>query len=240
MRKKFVHLVILGFTIAFAKAQTFEKDMELVNKKFVNSIKISYKINYILRESHDELSRVISKNSGKYAKHNSAYISVYDTKATLVNAKEIILIDGTDKQIRVKKMDAKKPLPVPDFVTQLREYNKQVSGITREVHEKGVVVYDVTLKDVGLFPISHYQLTIDTHSGYLKQMTLFYKKPMERDDDFNISGSEIPRLDIIFSEFNNDKLLNTKELDPSYYYSKFDETLLPSVNFKGYDVKEIF
>ena len=60
---------------------------------------------------------------------------------------------------------------------------------------------------------------------------------MERDDDFNISGSEIPRLDIIFSEFNNDKLLNTKELDPSYYYSKFDETLLPSVNFKGYDVK---
>lgn len=240
MKKEFVYLFIFGFITLFTNAQTFEKDMEQVNKKFVNTPKISYKINYILRESHDESSRIISKNTGKYAKSNSTYISVYDTKATLVNPGEIILIDGGDKHIRVKKSSVKNTPAAPDFMAQLKEYNSNVSAITRHTQEKDLVMYDVTLKDVGFFPITHYQLTIDTRNGYVKQMSLFYKKPMEKDEDFKISGSEIPRLDILFSEFNNNKLLDAKELDPSYYYSRSDKNLFPSSNFKGYDVKEIF
>lgn len=228
------------FFLKLLNAQDFEKDMQLLNKKFVSAENISFRIDYVLKASHSENSDVINRNSGRYVKQNQIFLSAYDRKATLVTPDKTVFLDGDDHAIRVKKTsEAKNNVSPADFLVQLKQYNKNVSEVKHTLLAKHLIKYDVILKDIQLFPISHYELTIDLETGYLRQMTLFYRKPLHKDADFNITGTELPRLEILFSGFNQNTIFSKNELDINYYYNVSSGKLTPSTNFKGYIIKEI-
>lgn len=237
MRLKITLFLSTVFLQVFA--QDFSNDMQLVNEKFAANPNVSFRIDYVLRAEHKMNSRVISRNTGRYVRRKEVYLSVYDKKATLVTANEVIMLDGDDRTIRVKKLTSAAPTQSPDFFAQLKEYNKNVKEIKRTVLDKHRVQYDVILKNTQLFPISHYELTIDVESGYLQQMTLFYKKPLGKDPNFNLDGSEVPRLEILFSAFNQSSVFDKSELSAGYYYYFSSDKLTPSTHFKGYTIKEI-
>jgi hypothetical protein len=237
--KNYLLPVLLFFDLA-VNAQSFEKDMELVYKNFVNAGKISYNIKYVLKEGHDVNSKVISQSMGRYIKRDERYMSQYASKYTLVTPKEIIMVDAEEKFICVKK-EEQKGKTQPDFLKQLEEYNKGVEKVTRlETDRKNVITYKVELKNLPLFGVTGYEVSINTKTHYMEQVTLLYKKPLRKDPDNNISGSEIPRLEIIFYDFNNPKNFKPSELEGSYYYSAANKKLKATENFKNYNVKEIF
>lgn len=224
----------------FAVGQTFEKDMEQVNKRFVNNNRIAYQINYVLKESHDVNSKVLSKNSGRYVKQNDKILSQYDKQFTLITANQVVMVNKDEARILVKQQ-ASKENTSPDVIAQLNEYNKQIEKVVRlTTNKKDVIMYSVELKKNPLSPISKYEISINTSTFYMEQMTLFYKGTLDRDEENNIKGTEVPRLDIIFYDFNAGKLFTPQELEPSYYYVKSDKKYLPSANFKNYVVKELF
>ncbi len=236
---KLISYIFLFATLGFnIKAQNFETDMKLVYDDFIQSEKVAFNISYVLRENHNLDSRIIHTNIGKYIKLKNKFISVYDTKSTLVLPSEIIMIDKEDKKIRVKKVKQKENIN-PDFMTQLKSYNGYISKVVAlKTNKENVLTYNVELKSNAPFPISKYEISIDTKKHYLVQMSLFYKKPLEKDEDYKITGKEIPRLDIIFSDINNSSLFSIVEFEEAYYFLKKNSKLSPSQNFKDYDVKE--
>jgi hypothetical protein len=239
--KKLVYTIALFFICVFvnAQSQSFEKDMEMVYKNFVNINKISYNIKYLLKESHEVNSKILSQNTGRYVKIKDKYISQYSNTYTLVNPTEVILVDNQEKYIRIKKQ-TKNKVQEPDFLGQLKEYNKGVQKVTRlTTNKKDVVTYNVQLKNIAIYGISRYEISINTKTYFMEQMTMFYKNPLEKDPENNIKGTEVPRLDIIFFDFNSLKIYNELELNSSYYYTRGETKINPSANFKSYDVKEI-
>jgi hypothetical protein len=241
MNRKIIMTVILALSLFVLHAQSFEKDMELAYQQFVNSVRISYHIKYVLHENHQASSRVIMESKGKFVKEENSYISVYDTKASLVTNQEIIMVDHDTRRIRIKKLNESDPSPVPDALQQIREYNKNVAKITStENNSANTVTYRIELKKTGLFPISHYEITLHAKSHYIEQLTLFYKKPIEKNEAYRVNGNEIPRLDILFYDVNASGVYSKQELENDYYYIKNNKQLLPSSNFKNYDVKEVF
>jgi hypothetical protein len=237
--KKYYSIPLLLLASVVARSQNFEKDMELMYKNFVNASKISYSIKYVLKESHDINSRVISQNTGRYVKAGETYLSQYDTKYTVVTPKQIILVDNSEKQVRVKK-DERKNKQVPDFLADLKEYSKAISKVVKlETNKKEIITYHIELKDIPFYGISAYDISINTKKNYMEQMTLFYKKPLSKDPDNNIKGTEVPRLEIIFYDFNAPKLYKNEELDPLYYYVAENKKIRASSNFKSYNIKEI-
>lgn len=238
MKKHITYFLIIVSLLI--KAQTFDKDLELVYKNFVNAPKISYNINYVLKESHNVDSKIISQNKGRYVKQKDKFISQYALKYTLVSPIEIIMVDKEEKFIRVKKQEKTKTPQTPDFIEQLKEYNKGIEKVTKlTTNKKDVVTYSIQLKNLPLYGISRYEISINTKTYYLEQMTLFYKNPLAKDPDNNILGTEVPRLEILFYDFNNSKNYSEMELETNYYYTKDNKKISPSVNFKNYDVKEI-
>ncbi|MCE3226615.1 MAG: hypothetical protein K0S32_1166 [Bacteroidetes bacterium] len=238
--KKSIYILLFSAINCLAFSQTFEKDMETVYKNFVSASKIAYNIKYVLKENHNDNSRIISQNTGRYIKSKSKCISQYATKYTLTVPGEILMVDKDEKFIRVKKQagDDKKD---PDFMSQLKEYNKGIDKVTRlTTNKKDVITYNVQLKNIALYGISRYEISINTKTFYMEQMTLFYKQPLKKDPQNNIQGTEVPRLEIIFSDFNNQKIYNEAELETGFYYTKDNKKLSPTANFKNYDVKEIF
>lgn len=241
MKKQSLHICYLILLTLSLGAQTFEKDMELVYLNFVNVPKIAYQINYTLKASHKTESAVISKSGGKYIKLNNTYLSVYDDKVSLTMPSEIIMIDNQEKRIRVKSVTTKEKTNQPDFITQLKEYNKNVAKVTKLAGiNKNTFSYKIELKNTDLFPISSYEITIQQKTNYVEQITMFYKKPLQKNEDYSVNGTEIPRLEIQFYNFNSAKLIASKELEPSYYYSKLNKKLIPSSNFNGYDIKQLY
>ncbi len=231
-------LILLG---SVTNAQTFDKDLEQVYKNFVNAAKISYNINYVLKESHNVDSKIISQNKGRYVKQKDKYISQYALKFTLVLPSEIIMVDKDEKFMRVKKQDKSKTPQPPDFIEQLKEYNKGIERVAKlATNKKDVVTYNIELKNLPLYGISRYEISINTKTYYMEQMTLFYKNPLAKDPDNNINGTEVPRLEILFYDFNNSKNYSELEFETNYYYTKNNKQISPSLNFKNYDVKEIF
>jgi hypothetical protein len=238
--KKIQYSLCLLLLVVFTKAQNFEKDMAQVYKNFVNAPKIAYDISYVLKENHSATSKIISQITGRYVKLNDKCISQYDAKYTLTNATEIIMVDKEEKNIRVKKQNPKKPIANTDFLTQLKEYNKAIESVSAlPGAKKETIVYTVQLKKNGIYPVTKYDITINTKTYYMEQISLFYNRPLDKDLDNNITGSEIPRLDILFLNVNAAKLYKTDELETAYYYSKQAKAISPSSNFTGYNIKEI-
>ncbi len=230
-------ILFAAFTL---NGQTFEKDLEKVYKNFINTSKISYSIKYVLKENHSPDSRTISESSGKYLKEKDKYINVLDHRSTLVTNNEIVIIDNQSKFIRVKKVAGKMP-EKPDFLSQLTEYNENIDKVTQlSSTKKNVVVYRVDLKANGYSPVSYYELAINAKTNYVERISLYYSKPLNKNEEYKVTGKERPRLDIIFYDFNNTSHEAQKELSSNYYYIKNQNKLSPTFNFKGYDVKEIF
>lgn len=236
--KKYLYITALILTSLVSFSQTFEKDMAIVYKNFVNANKIAYNIKYVLKQSHDINSGIISQNTGYYAKLNDTYISRYASKYTIVCPKEVIMVDEEEKYMRVKKQG--KQTNEPDFLGQLKEYKNGIEKVTRlTTNKKDVITYNVELKNIALYSLSRYEISINTKTFYMEQITLFYKQPLQKDDENKIKGNEVPRLEIIFYDFNNAKIVSPNELEPVYYYTRSNKKISPSSNFKNYDVKEI-
>lgn len=231
---------IFVLTSAVSFSQNFESDMKLVYTKFNRAEKIAFNIEYVLHENHNADSKVITTNKGKYVKVKDQYISTYDSKYTLVSPKEIIMIDNQDKRIRVKKMKEQKKSENPDFMVQLKEYNKYISKTTSlNTNKADVIMYRIELNSKSPFPISAYELTIDKKQGYMLKMSLLYKTKLEKDETYKVTGDEVPRLDIFFNDINDKKLFAMNEFNEEFYYTKRNSKLFPSEKFKNYDIKEI-
>lgn len=234
--------ILFVFGFVSVSAQEFADDMKLVYNKFNLSDKIAFNIVYTLHENHNPDSKIITTNKGRYIKINTRFISSYDQKNTVVSEKEIIMIDHAEKRIRVKnlKQDKKKQSETPDFMQQLKEYNQHIAKtVLLKTNNPDVVVYKIELNTKSPFPISAYELTIDRKQGYLLKMSLLYKTKLEKDDDYKVTGNEIPRLDIAFTDINNKKLFELSEFEEQYYFTKRNNKLVPAEKFKNYDVKEI-
>lgn len=232
---------ILFFVFVYLKltSQNFETEMKMVYANYNQSDKVAFNIDYKLRENHNPNSRIITTSTGKYVKVNDRFISVYDYKLTLVSPTEIIMVDKSEKKIRIKKLKSKIESN-PDFMAQLKSYNSFVAKVVPiRTNMENIIMYNVELKVGTPFPISKYELYIDVKKHLITQMSLFYKKPLEKDEDYNIAGTEVPRLDIVFYDINNNKLFTKAELEDAYYYKVRNEKLVPSINFITYDIKEI-
>lgn len=221
-----------------ALSQTFEKDMEQMHKKFVNAAHIAYTIRYVLKESHDEGSRIVSESTGKYIKDNDTYLSVLDDKATLVTPRQVVLVDREQKRISVKQVK-EKIQETNDLVKMLKLSTETAQKINRR-EVKNQIVYDVILKSEARSPLERYQVKLNSETFYMESVTLFYKKALEPNKDYRVSGKEIPRLDIFFGDFDDRKINTDPEIQTDYYFTKLNNKLSPTLNFKGYAIKEIF
>jgi hypothetical protein len=220
--------------------QEFEKDMERIYNSFVKPDYIHFNIRYVLRAEHQPDSRVVSETNGRYAKSKNKYISVMDSKATLVTPREVLMIDKAERKIRIKKL--KEPIENSiDFLTQLKELNKDIAG-TSKANDKNAqtFVYQVRLKNTEFMPVSAYDMEVDVRTNHITRLTLYYKKPLEQNEDYHVKGDEIPRLDIIFSDIETGKPGSSTELNPEHYYTSNKSQLIPTTNFKGYEIKEVF
>lgn len=223
-----------------SRGQGFEQDMQAVYKSFIAPEHISFDIQYVLRSGAGSDARVISESKGRYLKSKNRYISVFDSKATVVTPREVIMIDEEDKRIRVKKLKESIDNTI-DFLEQLKEFNKSIERTERELSSDGRnVTYRVILKSTDLLPIRQYDICISSKTHLISRLTLYYKKPLEKDEDYKLTGNEIPRLDITFSGIETGKPASSRDLDPAYYYSVNKSQLSPTNNFKGYEIKEVF
>jgi len=220
-------------------AQDFAKDLEQVYKHFVNAERISYAIKYSLRAGHQENSRLIMESPGRYCRNKQSHLSVFENKTTLVTGSEIVMIDRAEKRIQVKKTDGTSS-GVPDAVSILKTFSNYVHKINRIPSGKNQAIYDVYLKPGSEQPIDHYRIVLNTGSYYLESISLFYKTGLRRNEDYQVTGKEIPRLDISFYDFNSPQTNVSEETRADYYYNKTSNKLSPTLNFKGYAVKEVF
>lgn len=223
-----------------AIAQDYAKDMEEIQIKYKSLTKLALKIKYVLHENHNANSRVISSEEGRYIKMNKKSLSSYDQITTLLTVDKAIMIDKKEKRMRIKKFQKQVETGAPDFLAQVNDYSKYIYKTTcLKTNKEHVILYNVELKSSKDNPISRYEIAIDKKNGFIVMLTLFYITKLEKNPDFNVAGTEVPRLDIIFSDINDSKLFSISEFEDSYYYSKQKGKAIPSLNFKGYDTKEI-
>lgn len=220
-------------------SQDFSKDMNKVYETYKSNSGIGFTIKYVLHENHNETSRIISSKNGLYVKLKNKVLSRYDYLTTVTSPNKIITIDNSNKSILIKNFNKNIYTDVPDFIGQFKNYEKSVVK-TKVINSNvpNIIIYSVELKTGGLAPISKYEISIDKKSGYITKMSLFYTTKLDKDEDYGIKGTEIPRLDIFFSDFNDKKIVNANEFDDFYYYTKVKGGVIPSVNYKNYTVKE--
>lgn len=238
--KKIIIVTVCFLNVVLMGAQSFEKDMELVHKYFIDAPYISFNIKYQLKENHKADAKILTETQGRYVKENSSYLSVMDKITTLVTPQEIVFIDAEEKRMNVKKIKDKLPENI-DFIKLLKLSMPNVEATTvKKESDKNHVIYKIKIKNSDLYPISGYEIEMNTKTNFLERMTLFYKKTIQQNDDYGITGKEIPRLDIVFYDFNKEKNNTLKELQTIYYYTKNNSKLIPTLNFNGYAIKEIF
>jgi hypothetical protein len=239
MKKKRMLLGLILCTFLL-QAQNFEKDMELVYKYFVNAPRIAFNIKYLLKESHKAESKVLTETSGRFMKEKDTYLSELDKIATLVTPLEILFVDHNDKRINIKKIKAKPPENI-DFIKLLKISQSNIETVNKQPSEhKDQLTYKIKIKSSDVYPMSYYEIVINTKTNYLERMTLFYKKTLQENESYGVTGKEIPRLDILFYDFNSPKLNAGQELKTLYYYTKQNAKLIPTINFNGYAIKEVF
>jgi hypothetical protein len=218
------------------KSQDFKQDLtELVNQQ--NKLeKQCYRITYTLRENYNYNSRVIQKSVGKYIKLKNSYLSALDHILSVNLPDEVIMIDSEQKKIVLSK-NVKKTVAPSDQLKQIDEYNKYTSKTIVTQLSKNVVMYSVELKK-NPYPISKYELVIDTKSKSMVRLSLFYKGTLDKDDKYKVTGKEVPRMDIEFFDYNNFEKLKEIECTKGYYYIKTGNKLIPTDNYKGYEIKK--
>jgi hypothetical protein len=146
------------------------------------------------------------------------------------------MIDSEQKKMVLSKNVKKAPVQ-SDQLKQIDEYNKYISKTVVNQLSKNVVMYSVELKK-NPYPISKYELVIDTKLKSLVRLSLFYKGTLDKDDKFKVTGKEVPRMDIEFFDYNNFKVLKEIECMKSYYYVQNGNKLIPTANYKGYEIKK--
>lgn len=219
-------------------SQDFSKDIAKAYSAYKTE-RICFNIKYVLHESHKSDSRIISAKNGSYVKSKDKTLSKYDHLSTLTASNKIIVVDGDEKNIRIKKFNKDLYKEVPDFISQFKDFEKSISKTyLLKSDDPNILCYSVELKKNGLIPVSKYEIFIDKKNYYIVRMSLYYLNKLEKDDDYGIKGTEIPRLDILFSDFNDKKVFDESEFSDAYYYIKAKGKLLPSVNYKNYVVKE--
>jgi outer membrane lipoprotein-sorting protein len=236
---RYSFLLLVLWPLIFT-GQTFEKDLEQIHLKFVNANYISYRLNYVLKESHDINSRVISTLKGRYVRNEKVTISQMDQIYSVGFNDKTVIVNKDDKQLFVKN-EAPKPSQAPDALQQLKEYNQFVSKTTRlATSKKDIVMYVVELKSNVLSGVSKYEVSFNEKTFFMDQLTLYYKKPLPKDENYGVKGTEIPRLEIQFYDFDSKAIYDKAELSATYYYTKGASGYVPSFNFKGYGIKEMF
>jgi hypothetical protein len=237
MRKTILTYLGLLAGIGFAKSQDFKQDMlALVNAQKVD--KQCFSLTYNLRENHQSNSRVLYVSKGKYIKVKDACLSTLDHISSLTLKEEIITVDKNEQQLTISKLNQSSKAPTNDILQQIENYNQYIQKVTGTKLTNNAYQYTIVLKQT-FSAISKYELVFDIKLKTILRMTLFYKTPIEEDKRYHITGKEIPRLDIEFTNYNDFKLLNEAECNASYYYTKNKNKLIPSSNFNGYDIKQL-
>jgi hypothetical protein len=235
MNKVILYLVFITSVLSL-KSQDFKQDLTAVVNQQNKLEKQCYNVTYTLRENHNFNSKVIQKSVGKYIKLKNSYLSAIDHVLSVNLPNEVIMIDSQQKKIVISKNDKKTVTPSDQFM-QIDEYNKYISKMVVNQLSKNVVMYSVELKK-NPYPISKYEIVIDTKLKSYVRLSLFYKGTLDKDDRFKVTGKEVPRMDIEFFDYNDFVKIKEIECTKSYYYTQIGNKLIPTDNYKGYEIKK--
>lgn len=236
MSRVFIYLFLIT-QISVLKSQDFNTDLMAVMAQQNKLEKQCYSITYTLRENHNYNSKVIYKSLGKYIKTKNTFLSMLDHITSVTMSDQVIMVDSEVKKIVISK-NTKKVQAQLDVLKQLEGYNKNILKTVRTEISKNRFLYSIELKK-NPSPISKYEIVIDNRSKSLVRLTLFYKGALPKDDDYHITGTEVPRLDIEFFNYNDFNVLKEIECSKSYYYNQNGNKLIPTYNFKDYEVKQL-
>ncbi|MDF2449488.1 MAG: hypothetical protein K0R26_1992 [Bacteroidota bacterium] len=232
-------IYIFIFICRIAVSQDFAKDMDKVYNTYKSFKNFGFNVKYILHENHNINSRIVSQSVGKYVKFDNKTLSVFDENSTLTSGTKIISINHAEKRISILKNTKESYAKTPEFLAQFDTYKKHIEKISLlNSSDNNVLYYSVELKRNNITGLSKYEVVIDKTKSYIIKMTLFYSRKLEKDENYKVEGTEVPRLDILFTEINDKKLFNLNEFSDQYYYSKLHGKIMPSSNFKNYNIKE--
>ncbi|MCW3084168.1 MAG: hypothetical protein JWP12_1534 [Bacteroidetes bacterium] len=209
-------------------AKTFEKMGTALKNTPVYSMVVTH-------TSFENYKTIVpfERSVGYFKKNNNSYHSFLLGIHTVQNPKYRISVDSSAKIVMVANNDNNSI-----FNTYGIEDYKEVlnSCTTIKVISVGTdKLYRMEFKPGSQLTAQELVITED---GFLKKLTWFYSKEVQKDPEDKNSVKAKPRLEITFSELKKNPSFSKKEFDEKEYFSKKETKLLLTEKYKAYQLSD--
>lgn len=230
MKKKLIIILLLIINFGLLKAQNVEIVLNKMNTTYSSTNALQFEIKYNLYKNKSS-KQVYETYSGVFKKNekNEIYQKI-DKTEFIWNNKVCLTIFHPDK---LMMLSISQPLATGEFdIKKLLEICSIKSFIDKNSF------WELTLENKPFSSLEYSKIVIHINKNYFIQKQLFYyNTAINFSSDFNKQDLDLPVLEIIYSNFNRNKI-DSNLFNMSKYVAETKNGIKPSKAYSSYTVED--